>query len=93
MLLFLVMFVVALVFSSIGFKKYVWFISIGYGFAVAAIGAALLVAGCGQLSAGMVCACVLFIVYQMVTISVCPITNDVHDDRVVTVGTATVSPP
>ena len=65
MLLFLVMFVVALVFSSIGFKKYVWFISIGYGFAVAAIGAALLVAGCGQLSAGMVCACVLFIVYGL----------------------------
>ena len=45
MLLFLAMFVVALVFSSIGFKKYVWFISIGYGLAVAAIGVALLIAG------------------------------------------------
>ena len=31
-------FLIALVVSAIGFKKYVWFISIGYGFAVAAIG-------------------------------------------------------
>ena len=51
--LFLAMLVVALVFSSIGFKKYVWFISIGYGLSVAGIGAALLIAGRGQLSAGM----------------------------------------
>ena len=39
---FLVLFAVALAVSAIGFKKYVWFISIGYGFAVAAIGIALL---------------------------------------------------
>ncbi len=63
MILFFAMFAVALVFSSIGFKKYVWFISIGYGFAVAAIGIGLLIAGREQLSAGTVCACVLFIVY------------------------------
>ncbi len=36
---------IALLFSSIGFKKYVWFISIGYGFAVAAIGILLLILG------------------------------------------------
>ncbi len=65
MLLFLVMFAVALVLSSIGFKKYVWFISIGYGLAVAAIGAALLIAGRGQLSASTMCACALFIVYGL----------------------------
>lgn len=65
MLLFLAMFVVALVFSSVGFKKYVWFISIGYGFAVAAIGAALLIAGRGQLTAGTMCVCILFIVYGL----------------------------
>ena len=65
MLLFLAMFVVALVFSSIGFKKYVWFISIGYGLAVAAIGVALLIAGRDQLTAGTVCACILFIVYGL----------------------------
>ena len=65
MLLFLAMFVVALVFSSIGFKKYVWFISIGYGCSVAAIGVALLITGREQLTAGTACACVLFILYGL----------------------------
>ncbi len=63
MFLFLAMFVVALVFSSIGFKKYVWFISIGYGFSIAAIGVALLIAGHEQLTASTVCACILLIAY------------------------------
>ena len=36
-------FIIALIFSAVGFKKYVWFISIGYGFAVAAIGAFLII--------------------------------------------------
>lgn len=40
---FLVLLAVALAASACGFKKYVWFISIGYGAAVAAIGVALLV--------------------------------------------------
>lgn len=39
---FLVLLAVALVASACGFKRYVWFISIGYGVAVAAIGVALL---------------------------------------------------
>jgi len=34
---------IALVVSAIGFKKYVWFISLGYGFSIAAEGIALLV--------------------------------------------------
>ena len=38
MSVFLISFIVALIVSAIGFKKYVWFMSIGYGFAVAAIG-------------------------------------------------------
>ncbi len=59
------MFAVALVFSAIGFKKYVWFISIGYGLAVAAIGVALLIVCREQLSAGTTCACVLLIVYGL----------------------------
>jgi steroid 5-alpha reductase family enzyme len=65
MLLFLAMFAVALVFSSIGFKKYVWFISIGYGFSVAAIGVALLIVGRGQLTAGTACACGLLVAYGL----------------------------
>ena len=63
MALFGLAILVALVFSSIGFKKYVWFISIGYGFSVAAIGIALLVAGRGQLTAATAFACILFVVY------------------------------
>lgn len=55
--------VVALAVSAIGFKKYVWFISIGYGFAVCAIGAALLAMFGGGSDAGMIIACILFMVY------------------------------
>lgn len=61
--MFWVIFAVALLFSACGFKKYVWFISIGYGFSVAAIGAALLLLFRGGLTGGTVAACVLFIVY------------------------------
>lgn len=40
---FLILFIVALVISAIGFKKFVWFISLGYGFSIAGIGIGLLV--------------------------------------------------
>lgn len=40
---FLILFLVALVISAIGFKKFVWFISLGYGFSIAGIGVALLI--------------------------------------------------
>ena len=63
--LFWIMFIVALVFSSVGFKKYVWFISLGYGFSVAAIGVALLIAAREVLSPGLACACILFVVYGL----------------------------
>lgn len=39
---FLILFVVAMVISAIGFKKFVWFISLGYGFSIAGIGVAML---------------------------------------------------
>lgn len=39
----LVLFIVALLLSSVGFKKFVYFLSIGYGFAVSGIGIALIV--------------------------------------------------
>lgn len=63
MINFLIMFAVALLLSSIGFKKYVWFISIGYGTAVAAIGAAILAVFWGSLTCGTAAASVLFIIY------------------------------
>jgi hypothetical protein len=37
------LFLIGLVASSIGFHKFVWFISLGYGFSMAAIGVALTV--------------------------------------------------
>ncbi|MDO4620808.1 MAG: DUF1295 domain-containing protein [Lachnospiraceae bacterium] len=63
MLQFFILFAVAMIASSIGFKKYVWFISIGYGAAVAAIGAGLLIMFRGSLSLGTVLLSALFIVY------------------------------
>ena len=35
---FFLLFALAMVVSSIGFKNYVWFISLGYGFSIAAAG-------------------------------------------------------
>ena len=63
MLTLLITLLIALVISSIGFKKYVWFISIGYGFSVAGIGIGLLIVERGNFSIGTVLACVLFILY------------------------------
>lgn len=60
---FLILVILALTVSSIGFKKYVWFISIGYGFSIAAMGAAMLILFRHSLNAGTVLACILFIVY------------------------------
>ena len=43
LIVFLGIFAAILLVSSIGFKKYVWFISIGYGFSITATGIMLLV--------------------------------------------------
>jgi len=40
---FLILMLIALVVSSVGFYKYVYFISLGYGFSVAAMGVAMFV--------------------------------------------------
>ena len=65
MSVFAILLVVALAVSAIGFKKYIWFISIGYGFAISAIGVALLIIFRGKMDAGMILACILFIVYGL----------------------------
>lgn len=59
----LILFAVALAACSCGFHTYVWFISIGYGAAIALIGAALLVLFSGSLTAGTALQCALFVVY------------------------------
>ncbi len=58
-----IMLVVALAASSIGFKKYVWFISLGYGGAVAAIGIALLIIYGSSLSPALIILTGLLIIY------------------------------
>ncbi len=60
---FLVLIIIALVVSSVGFYKYVYFISLGYGFSIAAMGIAMPILFRDRLSAGVLAACVLFLVY------------------------------
>lgn len=60
---FLILFLVALIISVIGFKKFVWFISLGYGFAIAGIGVALLILFRGSLTPVTVILSILLILY------------------------------
>ena len=60
---FLILILIALVVSSIGFYKYVYFISLGYGFSVAAMGVALFIMYTDVIGAGTLAMCVLFLIY------------------------------
>ncbi|RRF96138.1 MAG: DUF1295 domain-containing protein [Lachnospiraceae bacterium] len=60
---FFILLVIALAASACGFKKYVWFISLGYGFAIAAVGAGSLIIFHGNLTTGAVIQCALLIIY------------------------------
>lgn len=55
--------VAAMVISAIGFYKYVYFISLGYGFSIAGLGILMLVLFREGLSLGTVLTCLLFFVY------------------------------
>ncbi len=60
---FWILFGAAMLISSIGFYKYVYFISLGYGFSIAGLGAIMLIMFRENLSIGTILACVLFIIY------------------------------
>ena len=60
---FWLLFAAAMIISSIGFKNYVWFISIGYGFSIAGEGLLMLLLYGQELSLGTILCCVLFIIY------------------------------
>ena len=60
---YLVLLAVSLLLSAIGFWRYIYFFSVGYGFAVAGIGIALLILFHGVLTPAGCFACCLFIVY------------------------------
>ena len=62
---FWILFAVAMVVSAIGFKKFVWFISLGYGFSMAAIGVTLLVLFAGRADAASLAICVMLVVYGL----------------------------
>lgn len=62
---FFILFAVATVISAVGFKKFVYFISIGYGFAITGIGAALLILFRTQLNVLTVLLCAMLIVYGL----------------------------
>ncbi len=60
---FWLLFAAAMLISSIGFYKYVYFISLGYGFSIAGLGALMMILFKDNLSIGTIIACVLFIIY------------------------------
>ena len=62
---FWILFAAAMVISSIGFKNYVWFISLGYGFSIAGEGLLMLLLYGQALTPGTVVCCILFILYGL----------------------------
>lgn len=62
---FLRLFVAAMLISSIGFKNYVWFISLGYGFSIAGEGLLMLLLYGEKLTLGTILCCALFVIYGL----------------------------
>lgn len=60
---FLVLFIVAVLISAIGFYKFVWFISLGYGFSIAGLGIAMLIMFMDKLSPITILLLALTIIY------------------------------
>ena len=61
--LFFALLLTALLVSSIGFKNYVWFISLGYGFSIAAEGLLMLILFRKGLTLGTALCCIVFFLY------------------------------
>ena len=62
---FWLLFAATMLISSIGFKNYVWFISLGYGFSIAGEGLLMLLLYGKSLTPGTIICCVLFILYGL----------------------------
>lgn len=60
---FLILFIIAMLISSIGFKKFVWFISIGYGFSIAGLGLAMIIMFFNKLTPLTLFMSILFMIY------------------------------
>ena len=62
---FWILFGICMLVSAIGFKNYVWFISLGYGFSIAAQGIAMPLLYSQNLTVGTIICCVVFILYGL----------------------------
>ena len=62
---FFISFIIGAISCSIGFKYYIWFFSIGYGIAIAAIGIYLLIIFHSSLNLATSLSCILFILYGL----------------------------
>ena len=62
---FWLLFGLCMLVSAMGFKNYVWFISLGYGFSIAAEGVAMLILYGQNLTLGTVICCILFTLYGL----------------------------
>ena len=60
---FWLMLIACLLISSIGFKNYVWFISLGYGFSIAGEGLLMMLLYRQTLTPGTLLCCLLLVVY------------------------------
>ena len=60
---FWLLFAAAMLISSMGFKKYVWFISLGYGFSIAGEGLLMAILYGKTLTPGTLICCLLFVIY------------------------------
>lgn len=61
--MYLTLFLIALVVSSIGFYKFVYFISLGYGFSIAVMAGALLLSQYQHLTSLTLLLCIMLIIY------------------------------
>ena len=62
---FWLLFAAAMIISSIGFKNYLWFLSLGYGFSIAGEGLLMLLLYGKSLTPGTIICCILFILYGL----------------------------
>lgn len=62
---FWLLFAATMLVSAIGFKNYVWFISLGYGFSIAGEGLLMLILYGQKLTPGTLICCILFIIYGL----------------------------
>ncbi len=59
----LILLAIVLAVCLIGFKKYIWFISIGYGLSVSAVGAGILILFANRIDLANILFCIVLIVY------------------------------